>query len=151
MQYDGTRALETSLRRNMHTWWPLTVQKHNLQVPPTVRMQQREKRRLRRATQRQLSDPLVTEALNHTQDEVDLESQTEEDQPVAKAPQAPAHTGGVTGASTDASQTETEQRRHSELELDIMEETAAKNVDRTRQEGEPRRDQAAKLIAGPRS
>jgi hypothetical protein len=135
----------------MHTWWLHTVQKDNLQVPPTVRRQQREKRRLQRATQRQRSDPLATKDLNITQDEVDLESLTDEDQLAAKAPRAPAHMSGIAGANTDDSRKQTEQRPKSELELGITEETAAAKVNKSGQEGEPRRDQAANLAAGPRS
>jgi hypothetical protein len=33
----------TWLHRTMHTWWTHTVQNDNMQVPPTVRRQQREK------------------------------------------------------------------------------------------------------------
>jgi hypothetical protein len=37
-------------------WWPHTVQKGNVQVPPTVRLQQREKTMLQRIAQRNGSD-----------------------------------------------------------------------------------------------
>jgi hypothetical protein len=135
------------LRCNMHTWWPQTVQKDNLQVAPTVRMQQREKRRLQRTTQRNRSDPSATNELNLAQDDVDPVTDTDEDQPAAKAPQAQDQTSGILGTSTDDSRTQTEQRRSTEL--DIMEEAAAKHVDRIEQDEEPWLDQEATLAAGP--
>ena len=99
----------TWLRRTMHTWWPHTVQNDNIQVPPLVRRQQREKRRRQRDAQRQQSDPLASLDIPPTPEEAELDALTDADQPATKAPGTPAHTNSIVVVNTVVPRTQPEQ------------------------------------------
>ena len=105
------KAHRTWLRCNMHKWWPCTVQKDNLQVPPLIRRQQREKRRKQRDAQRQRSDQLASLDIPLTLEEAEIDALIDAIQPTTKAPETPTHTNSIEEISTVVPRTQLEQRR----------------------------------------
>jgi hypothetical protein len=127
----------TWLRRNMHKWWPHTVQNDNIQVPPMVRRQQREKRRKQREAQRQRSDPLASLDIPPTPEEAELEALTDVDQPATTAPGSPAHTNSIGVANTAVPRTKPEQQRELAMEEDATEKAVTGQANINEQKGDP--------------
>ena len=112
----------TWLRHNTHKWWPHTVQNDNIQEPPMVRRQQREKRRRQRDAQRQRSDQLASLDIPPTLEEAELDALTDANQPATKASGTTTHTNSIEVVSTVVPRTQPEQRREFALEEDDTEE-----------------------------